>query len=68
MSEQLKELIEKQVEEAAQALVAARKYNNLDKGAARTVTALILMNDRLLQIVQNLQNEIEELKNERAKN
>jgi hypothetical protein len=68
MSGRLEELIEKQVNEAALALVSARKYNNLDKGATRTVTALILMNDRLLQIVQNLQNEIEELKNERAKN
>lgn len=67
MSE-LGELIEKQVNEAALALVTARKAHNLDREAKRTVGALLLVNERLLQIVQNLQNEIEELKNERAKN
>lgn len=59
MSEQIKRLIEKQIEEVAQALAAARKYHNLDEGTKRTVAALIMANGRLLEIVQNLNNRID---------
>jgi hypothetical protein len=63
MSEQIKELIEKQIEEAAEYLHNAddrpvATWRDLDS----RVVDLMLGFNALLQIVQNLQNEIEELK------
>jgi hypothetical protein len=57
----LSKLIEKQIEEMADALRQARKFHTLDEGAKRTVAALLLMSGRLLEIVQNQQTQIEEL-------
>lgn len=60
MSDQA-ELIEKQIEEAANFLAHSKTMKNRDRDMDRAFSALLAASGRLLEIVQNQQGQIEEL-------